>query len=242
MAQALIPGPLGMDTRRTRSDAGTSLLSPTPRPGPVGMDVPSSEDWTLDAPDVPQERRPFTPSKPSVPALTPKGEARPLTTGEIAMARQLFKDSLDYSEVRVHNGEYLPFGLQPDDTAMTPNGEIYFNPAYFLEDFSQAKRLEDRRWFMHEMVHVWQHQLGYWVRLRGAIRIGLSYEYELKSGKTLGDYNMEAQGDLLADYFMLKFMNAPAQMVQTQYMNSLPLFEEVLDAFLKNPSDTANLP
>jgi hypothetical protein len=95
---------------------------------------------------------------------------------------------------------------------------------------------------MHEMVHVWQHQLGYWVRLRGAIRIGLSYQYELKSGQTLGDYNMEAQGDLLADYFALKHLNSPDAMSQRQYAKNLPLFEEVLKAFIANPADKANLP
>jgi hypothetical protein len=35
---------------------------------------------------------------------TPKGEARGLTSGEIAMARQLFGSSVDYSKVKVHNG------------------------------------------------------------------------------------------------------------------------------------------
>ena len=44
--------------------------------------------------------------------------------GEILMAAQVFKSSIDYSQVRVHNEEFLPFDLQPDDTAMTPNGEI----------------------------------------------------------------------------------------------------------------------
>ena len=55
---------------------------------------------------------------------------------------------------------------------------------------------------MHEMVHVWQCQLGYPVKLRGAIRLGLSYEYVLATDKRLSDYNMGAQGDVLADYFV----------------------------------------
>lgn len=241
MAHAVLPGPLGTDTRQTLTDEGTSLLSPTPRPGPVGLDTPSGENWTLEAPGVPADLRPFTPAKPAVPAVTPEGEDRPLTAGEIAMARLIFKDSLDYSDVRVHNDEYLPFGLQPDNTAMTPNGELYFNPDYFKEDFSKEDN-RNKHWFMHEMVHVWQHQLGYWVRLRGAIRIGLGYDYALKSGQTLGDYNMEAQGDLLSDYFALKFLNDPQAMIQSQYANQLALFEEVLNAFLQNPADKKNLP
>lgn len=99
-----------------------------------------------------------------------------------------------------------------------------------------------RHWFIHETVHVWQYQLGYLVWLRGAIRIGVSYKYVLESGKTLGDYNLEAQGDLLADHFALKFLNAPEVMAQGRYANDLKLFEEVLNAFLRNPRDKADLP
>jgi hypothetical protein len=92
------------------------------------------------------------------------------------------------------------------------------------------------------MVHVWQHQLGYPVRLRGAIRIGLSYRYELRPGATLADYNMEAQGDLLADYFALKYMHNPRIMRQQRYAGSLGLYEEVLAGFLADPASAANLP
>jgi hypothetical protein len=92
------------------------------------------------------------------------------------------------------------------------------------------------------MAHVWQHQLGYPVRLRGAIRIGLPYHYELREGATLADYNMEAQGDLLADYFALKFMRLPRIMRQRRYAHALALYEEVLAGFLADPADRSNLP
>jgi hypothetical protein len=182
---------------------------------------------------------PHRPMRPLTP--TAEGTSRPMRDGEIRMAAQIFGRSVDYRQVRVHNEEFLPFGLQPDNTAMTPNGEIYFNPKRFKEDFSLAAE-SDRHWFMHEMVHVWQYQLGYPVMLRGAIRIGLSYEYDLAADKTLGDYNMEAQGDLLADYFALKVLQLPEVMSQYKYRNALPLFETVLARFLANPADTDNLP
>lgn len=172
---------------------------------------------------------------------TPEGKSRGLTAGEIAMARLIFKDSIDYSKVKVHNGEFLWFGLQPDNTAMTPDGEMYFNKDYFKEDFSQESN-RNKHWFMHEMVHVWQHQLGYWVKLRGAIRIGLGYEYTLVRGKRLSDYNMEAQGDLLADYFALKHLDGKYTMQQPQYEQGLQLYEEVISDFLSNPKSTTNLP
>jgi hypothetical protein len=167
--------------------------------------------------------------------------ARGLTPGEISMASLLFGDAIDYARVRVHNRPYLPLGLQPRNCAMTPNGSIYFHHSCFLPDYTAGDPLTIH-WFMHEMVHVWQHQLGYPVKLRGAFRLGLPYHYDLHGDATLADYNMEAQGDLLADYFALKTMHKPRVMRQRRYAHSLDLYERVLAGFLANPHDVANLP
>ena len=156
------------------------------------------------------------------------------------MASLLFGDAIDYARVRIFDRCYLPFGLQPKNCAMTPNGSIYFHPSCHLDDYSRAD-LPARHWFMHEMVHVWQHQLGYPVRLRGALRIGLSYRYALREGATLADYNMEAQGELLADYFVLKHLGKPDAMRQQRYRHRLDLYESVLAGFLANPSSRENL-
>ena len=59
------------------------------------------------------------------------------------------------------------------------------------------------------MVRFWQLQLGYPVRPRGTVRIGLDYRYRLRAGATLADLNMEAQGDQQADYFVLKCLGNP---------------------------------
>jgi hypothetical protein len=166
--------------------------------------------------------------------------ARGLTAGEIAMASLLFGGAIDYACVRVHDRRYLPL-VQPKNCAMTPNGSIYFHHSCFLPDFSEGSPTVIH-WFMHEMVHVWQHQLGYPVRLRGAIRIRLSYDYELREGALLSDYNMEAQGDLLADYFALKFLRHPRIVRQRRHAHDLPLYEQVLAGFLADPADRENLP
>ena len=157
------------------------------------------------------------------------------------MAAQLFGDAIDCRKVRIYNRRYLPFGLQPRNCAMTPNGAMYFHQSCCLIDFSQGSE-HARHWFMHEMVHVWQHQLGYPVRLRGAVRIGLSYEYELSADKTLADFNMEAQGDLLADYFALTVMRSSASMSQQRYAGKLALFQQVLAGFIAQPSSRSHLP
>lgn len=169
------------------------------------------------------------------------GQRRRLTAGEIAMATLVFGGAIDYGRVQVYKRRYLPFGLQPRNCAMTPNGAMYFHPSCCLDDFSGGS-VHARHWFMHEMVHVWQHQLGYPVRLRGAVRLGLSYRYVLAAGKTLADFNMEAQGDVLADYFALKFLRAPEAMRQAQYAQALPLFDAILADFLADPADRRSLP
>lgn len=175
---------------------------------------------------------------------TPDRRVRSLTPDEIALARLVFRDAIDYSTVRVHARPYLPFGLQPPHTAMAPNGSLYFPPACHQDDFA-ACGIPDQMWFIHEMTHVWQFQLGYWVRTRGAIRIGLDYGYRLGVGRRLSDYNMEAQGNLLADYFALRFRDAPSRLYEPRYRHApdaLALFEAVLADFIDAPSDRRHLP
>jgi len=166
--------------------------------------------------------------------------ARALTAGETRMASLLFGDAIDPSRVRVHNRRYLPL-VQPKNCAMTPNGSIYFHHTRFLPDYARGDA-HTIHWFVHEMVHVWQHQLGYPVRLRGAFRIGLDYGYTLRPEASLGDYNMEAQGDLLADYFVLAYLHRPDAMRERRYAGARALYETVLARFLADPTDRANLP
>ena len=99
------------------------------------------------------------------------------------MASLLFRDAIDYARVRVFNRRYLPY-LQPKNCCMTPNGSMYFHRSCFLPDYTRADP-GAIHWFMHEMVHVWQWQLGYPVMCRGALRIGLSYRYQLAPGRRL---------------------------------------------------------
>jgi hypothetical protein len=176
----------------------------------------------------------------AVPVHRPRSPRwRALTEGEIAMASLLFRDAIDYERARIHARRYMPF--QPKNCCMTPNGSMYFHRSCFLPDYTRGDPAVVH-WFLHEMVHVWQHQLGYPVRLRGALRIGLSYRYELRPDATLADYNMEAQGDLLADYFALKYMRNTRVMRQRRYAGQLALYEQVLTRFLADPRDPDNLP
>ncbi|WP_407353790.1 hypothetical protein [Luteimonas sp. R10] len=136
------------------------------------------------------------------------------------------------------------FGFQPDDTAVAPNGQIYLPKPIYSDDFS-SELLAEARLFIHEMTHVWQYQLGYAVRRTRAVRPNMSYDYVLDEEKRLCDYNMEAQGNILADYFLLEFRNAPNFLYERQYANSadaITRYRRTLDAFLRNPGSKENLP
>ncbi len=168
---------------------------------------------------------------------------RPLSAGEKEMCESIFKNSIDYTRVKVHHGQYWWFfGWQDKNTAVTPNGEIFFPPPIFSEDFSQLAG-SDQILFIHEMVHVWQFQLGYGVKRR---RIQFwnapPYDYILDPIKTLADFNMEAQGNLIADYFALTVLAAPELVHEPAYAGNLPLYQQVLQGFLANPGDKNLLP
>lgn len=148
--------------------------------------------------------------------------ARRLTSAEIDLLQQLFAGSIDYAAVRVHARRYLPF--QPEGVAMAPNGSIFFSAAHFSADFS-AEPLLRRAWFVHEMVHVWQHQnkVTQDLRLLGGFALatglygrrgpasGLAgrylYEYDHcrapqpGAALELGDFGYEQQAMIIEDYY-----------------------------------------
>jgi hypothetical protein len=121
--------------------------------------------------------------------------------GETTMLKAVFGSGITYSSVRVHNFKWAFF--QPDDTAMTPNGEVYFPEKHYASDFS-TQALHKRAWFVHEGAHLYQHYGLRWnVTLRGAF--DRSYDYKLDPKKTkLSDYGLEEMGDIASDYYTLK--------------------------------------
>ncbi|WP_238081368.1 MULTISPECIES: type IV secretion protein Rhs [Pseudescherichia] len=129
-----------------------------------------------------------------------EGSLRLLTLGEIKIARTVFGEAIHYSKVWIHHGSYLPFGLQNKDTAMTPNGELYFR-TWYTNDFSVAD-YPLRHLFIHEMSHVWQRERGMNVIARGLVSFAVSYRYSL-DGRPLRRYPMEQQAQIIADYFIL---------------------------------------
>lgn len=136
---------------------------------------------------------------------TQEGGLRRLRLGEINLASSLYGFSIHYNRVWIHLESYLPLNLQQTDIGMTPNGEMWFRQDKYEDDFSMPKKgKEDQlHLFMHEMMHVWQHQRGMWVRTRGLVSFLADYSYSLDKPNLL-DYGLEQQASIVSDYWLLK--------------------------------------
>lgn len=190
------------------------------------------------------------------------GTKRKLTAGEIAMSQLVFKDSIDYSKVWIHAG-----GLIHTKTgnAMTPAGEIYISAKDYEKnpDFS-VSRPNLKHWFIHEMTHVWQYQMGVstaWSGLKQMCTGGYTTEVdsidsgsELKAydtdlmgrdiNKKFQDFNFEQQGRIIEFYFDATFLQSEepyrkhlkiSQRLQSTVLN-------ILKDFLMNPENKLMLP
>lgn len=169
-----------------------------------------------------------------------EGFERPLTFGEIVLARSVYGNSIFYDQVKIHCDSYFPFGLQNENYAMAPNGELWFRKELYVKDFSTAS-LELQHTFIHEMGHVWQHQRGMWVRLRGLFSGVADYTYRLDGKKKLKEYNMEQQASIIADYWFLTKVGYYHWVKNVRLMkfrgitdkSPLPQYEYALSDFLK---------
>ncbi|MGP5202294.1 type IV secretion protein Rhs [Psychrobacter aquimaris] len=136
-----------------------------------------------------------------------KQQSRSLTTGEIALARSVFGDSIDLDDVQLKTAWWVL-----KHYAVSPNGNIYFNPADWIIDFSDAS-LSKKSWLIHELTHVWQLQQGLKV-VRGAL-IDRRYDYVLKTGKSFFNYGIEQQARMVQDYFIRRQRGQNCQALET---------------------------
>jgi hypothetical protein len=127
--------------------------------------------------------------------------ARPLTPGEIALARSVFGDAIDYERVRLVRRRWWP--LQPRGIVMAPTGNIHFHPdsGLWRDDFANAE-LTLQGLFIHEMTHVWQaqrHGRFYLPLMRHPF---CRYAYALTEGRPFDRYGLEQQAELVRHRFL----------------------------------------
>lgn len=125
---------------------------------------------------------------------------RPLSGGEIALARSVYGDAIDYAPVRICNRKWAFF--QPRQVVMAPRGHLHFHPhgTLYSDDFAAAP-LGPQGLFIHEMCHVWQHQRGIYLPL--ARHPFCRYHYRLTPGWPLHRYGIEQQAEIVRHAFLL---------------------------------------
>lgn len=134
--------------------------------------------------------------------------SRPLTEGEIALARSVFGDAIDYPLVRIVRRKWWPF--QPRSIAMAPSGNIHFHPhsSLWSDDFSKEP-LHRQGLFIHELTHVWQSQK------RGRLYLPLMrhpfcrYRYQIQPGRRFEDYGLEQQAEIVRHLFLAEHGGRP---------------------------------
>ena len=127
--------------------------------------------------------------------------SRPLTEGEIVLARSVFGDAIDYARVRLIRGKWWPF--HPRNAAMAPMGNIYFHPegGAWSDDFAREP-LSRQGFFIHEMTHVWQTQakgLFYLPLMRHPF---CRYRYDFEAGRPFNRYGLEQQAEIVRHIFL----------------------------------------
>lgn len=192
---------------------------------------------------------------------------RLLTSGEIAMCQQVFKNAIDYSKVRIVRGGILGIPTLTGN-AMTPVGYIHLpNQEYLnIKDFSIAKNTTDKHWFIHEMTHVWQYQLGanaVWHGINQLCKGGYSstvltvdtpksgdykaYVTDLSgadANKKFNEFNFEQQGRIIEFWYdggYLQHEN-PYREHHQKSIKIIGYVEYILRDFLHNPKDKNLLP
>lgn len=151
---------------------------------------------------------------------------RPLTEGEIALARTMFGDAIDYTRASIAHRKWIFF--QSRNVTMAPLGCIHFHPRgnAYREDFATAG-LDLQGLFIHELVHVWQHQQGVFLPLRR--HPFCRYGYSLKPGWRLKRYGLEQQAEIVRHVFLLRQgAHLPGAPPLAQYDGVLP-FAGIVD-------------
>lgn len=153
---------------------------------------------------------------------------RPLRDWEIAEAKLVFRDTLDYASVRVHEGTSWPDAanqlgiwlkrISPPPT-YTPNAITIGNHCYFPANLPETQAEWSQwkytfGWLIHELTHVWQFQHQGWGYLYRALaaqfRLG-THAYDFggavnlikvsQDGKTLSFFNPEQQGKIAQTFY-----------------------------------------
>jgi len=131
-------------------------------------------------------------------------DPRPLSTAELADAKVIFGDSLDYSKIVVDGGAVASLGA-----SRTIGNTVHLTPDLFVSGTSETTT-EGKRILVHELTHVWQYQhqgwtyapKALWAQAKAAIkgdRDG-AYDWRPLINTPWEQWNPEAQAEAVEDY------------------------------------------
>lgn len=173
---------------------------------------------------------------------------RPLTANEIKLAQSVFQNAIKYEYVSIHNATFYPLGLQHKDRAVAYKDKISAPGKAYSADFSLDTDPVKQSVFIHELVHVWQHQNDVLDTRLDFIREMIShrfnnqacYRYKLNGDRDLLDYDFEQQAAIIQDYFLLK-NHGIENSYKERHLLDMSLdqlteaYEFTLKKFIKNP-------
>ncbi|HEX6776892.1 MAG TPA: DUF4157 domain-containing protein [Ktedonobacterales bacterium] len=130
------------------------------------------------------------------------GNSRPLLSSEIALARPIFGNAIDYSRVRLIPAvEQLKF--------RTVGNNIRIPHGFTISNADDAEN------FIHELTHVWQYQhagtsyisVSLATQIVAAIKTpsrAFAYKYQIAPDKSFFSFTPEQQGMLVQNYFAMQ--------------------------------------
>jgi hypothetical protein len=164
------------------------------------------------------------------------GGARPLTAGEIALARTAFGDEPPYDKVRLRRGAGMnaaaAIAFMRGNPAITLIRTIYFKTPWH-SDFSTADA-RARADLLHELTHILQYErlgaLGFALRYARELaahgfRPGRLYDYK-KANTKFPKATLEGQAEMVGDYALALLSGTAAGAAEiAPWLESSGLFE-----------------
>jgi len=152
-----------------------------------------------------------------------KFNTRPLQAWELELAQSVFGKSINYQRVRID--EYAVAG---------PRQKKLCYVSFFIINSWGPMR---NSLLIHELIHVWQYEQMGAVYIPRALRAqfsnaGYNYggaerlQHALEQGLSFQDFNLEQQGDIVADYYRIREGYSPRWGNGNQ--QDLPVYEEFI--------------
>lgn len=162
-------------------------------------------------------------------------EGRPLTKGEVRLAKSIFGSSLDTGVIRLRFSDApSPRNEFRVAEAFTDNSICFYGRDYASADFSRETNIFKYGNFMHELTHILQSQRKNTTR---EICMEDPY-YTLSPRRAFGDYCSEQQAAMVEDYFRRMILHGTSQWNHRDTPQSDALLRNVVEDYFPEARKT----